>query len=108
MAVWARVLTAAGDELTDSDDEFRVDMRQIMGVFSQREKTRLVKKLKAARLMMRNVAAAAGRDRVRYGWPTRLRVLRARVKVLNHSPGISNLQRQPSRASSYSTAPPSS
>jgi DNA invertase Pin-like site-specific DNA recombinase len=44
-----RVLTAAGDDLTDSDDEFRVAMRQIMGVFSQLEKTRLVKKLKGAR-----------------------------------------------------------
>ena len=41
-----RVLTATGDDLTDSDDEFRVAMRQIMGVFSQLEKTRLVKKLK--------------------------------------------------------------
>ena len=28
-----RVLTANGDDLTDSDDEFRVAMRQIMGVF---------------------------------------------------------------------------
>src|SRR5262245_54495879 len=44
-----RVLTANGDDLTDSDDEFRVAMRQIMGVFSQLEKARLVKKLKAAR-----------------------------------------------------------
>jgi DNA invertase Pin-like site-specific DNA recombinase len=44
-----RVLTANGDDLTDSDDEFRVAMRQIMGVFSQLERTRLVKKLKAAR-----------------------------------------------------------
>ncbi len=44
-----RVLTANGDDLTDSYDEFRVAMRQIMGVFSQLEKTRLVKKLKAAR-----------------------------------------------------------
>jgi DNA invertase Pin-like site-specific DNA recombinase len=44
-----RVMTANGDDLTDSDDEFRVAMRQIMGVFSQLEKTRLVKKLKAAR-----------------------------------------------------------
>lgn len=49
-----RVLTAAGDDLTDSDDEFRVAMRQIMGVFSQLEKTRLVKKLKAARDRKRN------------------------------------------------------
>ena len=44
-----RVLTANGDDLTDSDDEFRVAMRQILGVFSQLEKTRLVKKLKGAR-----------------------------------------------------------
>jgi DNA invertase Pin-like site-specific DNA recombinase len=44
-----RVLTASGDDLTDSDDEFRVAMRQIMGAFSQLEKTRLVKKLKGAR-----------------------------------------------------------
>jgi len=44
-----RVLTASGDDLTDSDDEFRVAMRQMLGVFSQLEKTRLVKKLKAAR-----------------------------------------------------------
>jgi DNA invertase Pin-like site-specific DNA recombinase len=40
-----RVMTAAGDDLTDNDDEFRVAMRQIMGVFSQLEKTRLVKKV---------------------------------------------------------------
>ena len=44
-----RVLTSRGDDLTDSDDEMRVAMRQIAGVFSQLEKTRLVKKLKAAR-----------------------------------------------------------
>lgn len=44
-----RVRTSRGDDLTDSDDEMRVAMRQIAGVFSQLEKTRLVKKLKAAR-----------------------------------------------------------
>jgi DNA invertase Pin-like site-specific DNA recombinase len=44
-----RVLTSRGDDLTDSDDEMRVAMRQIAGVFSQLEKTRLVKKLKGAR-----------------------------------------------------------
>jgi DNA invertase Pin-like site-specific DNA recombinase len=44
-----RVLTSRGDDLTDSDDEMRVAMRQIAGVFSQLEKTRLVKKLKVAR-----------------------------------------------------------
>lgn len=44
-----RVLTSHGDDLTDSDDEFRVAMRQVMGIFSQLERTRLVKKLAAAR-----------------------------------------------------------
>jgi DNA invertase Pin-like site-specific DNA recombinase len=44
-----RVLAANGDDLTDTDDEFRIAMRQMMGVFSQLEKTRLVKKLKVAR-----------------------------------------------------------
>jgi hypothetical protein len=44
-----QVSTAAGDDLADSDDGFRVTMRQIMGVFSQLEKTRLAKKLKAPR-----------------------------------------------------------
>lgn len=53
-----RVLTANGDDLTDSDDEFRVAMRQIMGVFSQLERTRLVKKLKVARDRKRGTGAS--------------------------------------------------
>jgi len=48
-----QVLTSRGDDLTESDDEMRVAMRQIAGVFSQLEKTRLVKKLKAARVRRR-------------------------------------------------------
>lgn len=44
-----QVLTSRGDDLTESDDEMRVAMRQIVGVFSQLEKTRLVKKLLKAR-----------------------------------------------------------
>lgn len=44
-----RVLTSHGDDLTDSDDEFRVAMRQVMGIFAELERTRLVKKLKHAR-----------------------------------------------------------
>ena len=56
-----RVMTAASDDLTDSDDEFRVAMRQIMGVFSQLEKTRLVKKLKAARDRKRTNGKVEGR-----------------------------------------------
>ena len=56
-----RVLTAAGDDLTDSDDEFRAAMRQIMGVFSQLEKTRLVKKLKSPRDRKRAHGKVEGR-----------------------------------------------
>ncbi len=44
-----RVLTSHGDDLTESDDEFRIAMRQVMGIFSQLERTRLVKKLAGAR-----------------------------------------------------------
>src|SRR5262245_52901266 len=47
--IGVRVTPSRGDDLTDSDDEMRVAMRQIAGVFSQLEKTRLVKKLRAAR-----------------------------------------------------------
>jgi DNA invertase Pin-like site-specific DNA recombinase len=44
-----RVLTANGDDLTDSSDPSRTMMRQIAGSFAQYEKARLVAKLKAAR-----------------------------------------------------------
>lgn len=44
-----RVLTANGDDLTDSTDPSRVMMRQVAGAFHQYEKARLVSKLKAAR-----------------------------------------------------------
>jgi DNA invertase Pin-like site-specific DNA recombinase len=44
-----RVLTAAGDDMTDTSDPSRIMMRQIAGSFSQYEKARLVAKLKAAR-----------------------------------------------------------
>lgn len=44
-----RVLTASGDDLTDSSDPSRTMMRQIAGAFHEYEKARLVAKLKAAR-----------------------------------------------------------
>lgn len=44
-----RVLTANGDDLTDSSDPSRVMMRQIAGAFHQYEKARLVAKLRSAR-----------------------------------------------------------
>jgi len=56
--IGVRVITSRGDDLTESDDEMRVAMRQIAGVFSQLEKTRLVKKLRAAR----------DRKRQKVGW----------------------------------------
>jgi hypothetical protein len=40
-----RVLTASGDDLTATDDPFKVAMRRIAGVFAQLEKSRLVAKL---------------------------------------------------------------
>jgi DNA invertase Pin-like site-specific DNA recombinase len=43
------VLTASGDDLTNTDDPFKVAMRQIAGAFAQLEKARLVAKLKGAR-----------------------------------------------------------
>src|SRR5262249_53635048 len=50
-----RVLTAHGDELTDSSDPSRKMMRQIAGSFAEYEKARLVAKLKAARERKRAV-----------------------------------------------------
>jgi DNA invertase Pin-like site-specific DNA recombinase len=44
-----RVITAGGDDLTDTSDPSRIMMRQIAGSFSEYEKRRLVAKLKAAR-----------------------------------------------------------
>ena len=53
-----RVLTANGDDLTDSSDPTRKMMRQIAGAFHEYEKARLVAKLRAARERKR---AAAGK-----------------------------------------------
>ena len=44
-----RVLTASGDDLTNTDDPFKVAMHQIAGAFAQLEKARLVAKLRGAR-----------------------------------------------------------
>jgi DNA invertase Pin-like site-specific DNA recombinase len=48
-----KVLTANGDNLTDTSDPSRVMMRQIAGSFAQYEKTRLVTKLRGARERLR-------------------------------------------------------
>lgn len=44
-----RVVTATGDDLTETEDPYRIAMRQIAGVFAQLERARLVAKLRAAR-----------------------------------------------------------
>lgn len=44
-----RVLTASGEDLTETDDPARVMMRQVAAAFAQYEKERLVRKLRAAR-----------------------------------------------------------
>jgi DNA invertase Pin-like site-specific DNA recombinase len=53
-----RVLTANGDDLTDSSDPSRKMMRQIAGAFAEYEKARLIAKLRHAR---NRVRAARGR-----------------------------------------------
>ena len=60
-----RVLTANGDDLTDSSDPSRKMMRQIAGAFHEYEKARLVAKLKAARDRKR---AAVGKCEGRKSW----------------------------------------
>ena len=48
-----RVLTAGGDDLTESADPSRKMMRQIAGAFAEYEKARLVAKLRGARQRIR-------------------------------------------------------
>jgi DNA invertase Pin-like site-specific DNA recombinase len=52
-----RVLTASGDDLTETSDPFKIAMRQIAGAFAQLEKARLVAKLRAARDRKRETGA---------------------------------------------------
>ena len=60
-----RILTANGDDLTDSSDPSRKIMRQIAGSFAEYEKARLVAKLRAARERRR---AATGKCEGRKAW----------------------------------------
>ena len=55
-----RVLTAAGDDMTDTSDPSRIMMRQIAGSFAQYEKARLVHKLKAARDRKKTLTGKCG------------------------------------------------
>jgi DNA invertase Pin-like site-specific DNA recombinase len=49
-----KLLTASGDDLTDSDDLGRKMMRQVAGAFAEYEKGRLVAKLRSGRERKRN------------------------------------------------------
>jgi DNA invertase Pin-like site-specific DNA recombinase len=59
------VLTSSGDDLTNTEDEMKIFIRQVAGAFAQLEKTRLVRKLKAARDRKR---AAGGKADGRKRW----------------------------------------
>jgi DNA invertase Pin-like site-specific DNA recombinase len=50
-----RIITASGDELTDTSDPMKKAMRQIAGAFAELEKARLVAKLRGARERKRAV-----------------------------------------------------
>src|SRR5262249_33317363 len=54
------VVTAGGDDLTNTDDEMKVAMRQIAGAFAQLEKSRLVRKLREARDRKRQETGKCG------------------------------------------------
>jgi DNA invertase Pin-like site-specific DNA recombinase len=60
-----RVVTATGDDLTDSSDPSRKMMRQIAGSFAEYEKARLVAKLRGARERKR---AESGKCEGRKSW----------------------------------------
>ena len=56
-----RVITASGDDLTDTSDPMKKAMRQIAGAFAELEKARLVAKLRGARERKREAAGASRR-----------------------------------------------
>lgn len=77
-----RVLTATGDDLTATDDPFKIMVRQVAGAFAQLEKARLVAKLKAAR---DRKSAALGR-RVEGPPPAITKEIEERIRVLARKP----------------------
>src|SRR5262252_184055 len=74
-----RVVTAGGEDLTNTEDPSRVMTRQIAGAFAQYEKARLVQKLRGAR---DRASAAAGR-RIEGAKPTLTGEALALVKRLH-------------------------
>jgi DNA invertase Pin-like site-specific DNA recombinase len=57
-----RVITAAGDDLTDTSDPMKKAMRQIAGAFAELEKARLVAKLRGARERKRTSSGRVTKD----------------------------------------------
>jgi DNA invertase Pin-like site-specific DNA recombinase len=80
-----RVLTASGDDMTESDDPMKVAYRQMAGMFAQLEKSRLVAKLKAARDRKRE---ATGRCEGRKSYADSMPATVALAKQL-HADGLS-------------------
>jgi DNA invertase Pin-like site-specific DNA recombinase len=80
-----RVLTANGDDMTETDDHMKVAMRQIAGTFAQLEKARLVAKLRAARDRKRQ---ATGRCEGRKSYADAMPATVTLAKEL-HSAGLS-------------------
>ena len=75
-----RVITATGDDLTDTSDPMKKAMRQIAGAFAELEKARLVNKLRGARERKR---AANGKCEGRKSLAQRSPELAAAAKALN-------------------------
>jgi DNA invertase Pin-like site-specific DNA recombinase len=80
-----RVLTANGDDLTNTDDHMKVAMRQIAGAFAQLEKARLVAKLRVARERKRE---AGGKCEGRKSYAEAMPATVALAKQL-HADGLS-------------------
>jgi DNA invertase Pin-like site-specific DNA recombinase len=80
-----RVLTANGDDITETDEHMKVAMRQIAGTFAQLEKARLVAKLRAARDRKRE---ATGRCEGRKSYAEAMPATVALAKEL-HTAGLS-------------------
>nr|WP_056117692.1 recombinase family protein [Methylobacterium sp. Leaf122] len=81
-----RVLTASGDDLTETDDPYKIAMRQIAGVFAQLEKARLVGKLRAARDRKRAMGLKVeGRKRIAE-WEGGIAIVAAAKRLHRRSP----------------------
>lgn len=79
------VLTANGDNLTETDDPAKIMMRQIAGAFAQYEKARLIAKLRGAR--DRKSAAIGKRVEGRKGYSeTNTELVREAKRLARKSP----------------------